>query len=292
MTNEQLVTLVQAGENVADNMLQLWNQNKAFINQMAIKYRGYAEIDDLKQEGYIGLCNAVDYYDLSKGVPFINYAAFWIMSSMQLHISNCTVAIRLPKYARKEVQKYNKIVCEHLQRHGKEPTDYEMASFMGIDEEKLSKIKCNAMLSNIRSLEAPMSTGDEEIVLGEMLAAEDDVEENVIKKIDTAALKNMLWKTVEQLPSPYLDIICSRYRDNMSLNEVSQNMGVTKSNARRVEYKALRRLRELDKNKVLHSYHEEYLTSAHVLHVGIDEFNRTWTSSVEKAVLSRLNIKA
>lgn len=292
MTNEQLVTLVQAGENVADNMLQLWKQNEAFISQMAMKYRGYAEIDDLKQEGYISLCNAVDHFDLMKGVPFINYAAFWIMQGMQHYVSNCTGAIRLPKYARKEVQQYNKIVCEYWQWYGNEPTDYEMASFMGVDEEKLSKIKCNAMLSNMRSLEAPMSADNEEIALGEMLATEEDVEENVIKKIDTAALKNMLWKTVEQLPSPYLDIICLRYRDNMSLSEVSQNMGVTKSNARRVEYKALGRLRELDKNKVLHSYHEEYLTSAHVLHVGIDEFNRTWTSSVEKAVLSRLNIKS
>jgi len=76
MTNEQLVTLVKAGENVADNMLQLWKQNEAFISQMAIKYRGHAELEDLKQEGYIGLCNAVDHYDLSKGVSFINYAAF------------------------------------------------------------------------------------------------------------------------------------------------------------------------------------------------------------------------
>lgn len=292
MTNEQLVTFVQAGENVADNMLQLWKQNETFIGQIAMKYHGYAEIDDLKQEGYIGLCNAVDHYDSNKGVPFINYAAFWIKQGMQRYISTCTGAIRLPEYARKEVQQYKKILSEYLKWYGEEPTDYEMAGFMGVGEEKLFKIKYNAMLSNIRSLEAPMSEGNEEITLGEMLATEDDVEADVIKKIDTAALKNMLWKTVEQLPSPYLDIICLRYRDNMSLNEVSQNMGVTKSNARRVEYKALRRLRELDKNKVLHSYHEEYLTCAHVLHVGIDEFNRTWTSSVEKAVLSRLNIKA
>ena len=74
-----------------------------------------------------------------------------------------------------------------------------MASFMGVDEEKLSKIKCNAMLSNTRSLEVPISADNEEIALGEMLATEEDVEENVIKKIDTAAVKNMLWKTVEQL---------------------------------------------------------------------------------------------
>lgn len=292
MTNEQLVTLVQAGENVADNMLQLWNQNKAFINQMAIKYRGYAEIDDLKQEGYIGLCNAVDHYDLSKGVPFINYAAFWIMRGMQQHISNCTGAIRLPEYARKEIGQYKKILCEYVKWYGEEPTDYEMASLMGVSKEKIDKIKNNVLLSNVRSLGAPVGAENEEVVLGEMIATEEDIEENVIKKLDTAVLKNVLWKTVEQLPSPYLDVICLRYRDNISLNEVGQNMGVTNSNARRIEYKALGRLRELDKNKVLHSYHEEYLTSAHVLHVGIDEFNRTWTSSVEKAVLSRLNIKS
>ena len=56
MTNEQLVARIQVGEDTAVNMLQLWEQNQRFIGMIAVKYSGYAEMDDLKQEGYLALC--------------------------------------------------------------------------------------------------------------------------------------------------------------------------------------------------------------------------------------------
>ena len=77
MTNEQLVARIQAGENTAENMLQLWQQTKAFVAKLAKKYKGYAEFDDLMQEGYLGLNEAVNHYDVSQHIPFINYAAYF-----------------------------------------------------------------------------------------------------------------------------------------------------------------------------------------------------------------------
>ena len=78
MSNEQLVIRIRAGEDTAANMLQLWKQNQRFIGMIAVKYSGYAEMDDLKQEGYLALCEAVRHYNPDQGVPFINYAAFYI----------------------------------------------------------------------------------------------------------------------------------------------------------------------------------------------------------------------
>ncbi|RHR19101.1 hypothetical protein DWX49_03855 [Blautia sp. AF19-34] len=75
MRNEQLVLRIQAGEDVAENMLQLWKQNKGLIYKMAKGYGKPAEEEDLAQEGYFGLCAAVERYDFSKERPFINYAA-------------------------------------------------------------------------------------------------------------------------------------------------------------------------------------------------------------------------
>ena len=82
MTNEQLVIRVKAGEDTAGNMLKLWQQNKGFIAKMAKKYQGYAEMDDMMQEGYIALCEAVRQYDPEQGVTFLHYAAFWIRQAM------------------------------------------------------------------------------------------------------------------------------------------------------------------------------------------------------------------
>ena len=78
----------QAGANVADNMLRLWEQNRRFIFKMANRYRGQAEEDDLIQEGYLGLCRAVDGYDPDQGVNFLPYAGNWIRQGMARFIHN------------------------------------------------------------------------------------------------------------------------------------------------------------------------------------------------------------
>ena len=71
MTNEQLVAHIRGHINEAENMLQLYNQNRGFIYKMAMKFQNYAEIEDLLQEGYLGLCEAVNHYKYD-GTSFIN----------------------------------------------------------------------------------------------------------------------------------------------------------------------------------------------------------------------------
>ena len=78
MTNEILVELIRAGENTADNMQKLWEQNRGMIWKIAQQYRNKAEIEDLMQEGFIGLCNAVDAWQPDAGASFLHYAVFWI----------------------------------------------------------------------------------------------------------------------------------------------------------------------------------------------------------------------
>lgn len=66
-TNETLVNLIRSGTDRAENLLQLWKQNKAFIATLARKYSGGAEMEDLEQEGFIGLCEAIPHYDEGAG---------------------------------------------------------------------------------------------------------------------------------------------------------------------------------------------------------------------------------
>lgn len=63
MTNEELVALIQAGENVAENMELLYDQIKGLICSIAWRYRNAGEIEDLEQEGFLALYSAVDGFD-------------------------------------------------------------------------------------------------------------------------------------------------------------------------------------------------------------------------------------
>ncbi len=74
MSNEQLVTRIKAGVDVAENMERLYFQVKGFIHSIAWGYRGFGEIEDLEQEGYLALYPAIDGYDPERDIKFVTYA--------------------------------------------------------------------------------------------------------------------------------------------------------------------------------------------------------------------------
>ena len=82
LSNEQLVLRIKAGENVADNMLSLWQQNKRLISFVAKRYKGHEELEDLEQQGYLGLCYAVNAYNPEAGASFSTYAVFRIRQNI------------------------------------------------------------------------------------------------------------------------------------------------------------------------------------------------------------------
>ena len=96
MTNEQLVCRIQAGENVAENMKLLYDQVKAFIHMIAIRYQSSGMVEDLEQEGYLALYPAIDGYDPAHGVKFLTYADRWIRQRMQRYLQMNGSSVRLP----------------------------------------------------------------------------------------------------------------------------------------------------------------------------------------------------
>lgn len=288
MTNEQLVARIRAGEDEAENMLALWQQNKGFIYKMAVKYQSYAEIEDLLQEGYLGLCEAVQHYDSEQGVSFITYAAFWIRQVIRRYIDNCCSIVRIPVGAKEEILQYKKIVNEYRKWYGKEPTDLEMRSFLGVSREKLETIKKNALTVNLRSLDECIGGEDEEFTLSDTVASDQNVEEDVIRKLDTNAMTEALWKVVDELPGNMAEVLRHRYQDKMTLKQIGESLGVATERARQIERDAMRKLRIPSRNKSFKGYYEQYLAPATIHHVGLNEFERTWLSSTEQEALREL----
>lgn len=286
MTNEQLVARIRAGENEAENMLELWKQNKGFIYKLAMKYQAYAEIEDLNQEGYIGLCEAVNHYEPVQGVPFISYAAFWIKQAMQRYIDNCCSVVRIPVNAKSEVLQYKKIYGEYRKWYGKYPTDLEMRSFLGVGKEKFETIKRNVVSLEIQSLDECIGGEDEEFTLSDIIASEQNVEDDVIKKLDTGAMTEALWSAVDELPGKNMaEVLRYRYQNKMTLKQIGESLGVATEHARRIESDALRKLRVPSRCASFRRYYEQYLSPSPIYHVGVAKFNRTWVSSVEAEVL-------
>ena len=284
MTNEQLVIRIQAGEDTANNMLALWQQNKGFIYKMALKYSGYAEIEDLKQEGYIGLCEAVKHYVFADNVPFINYAAFWIKQSMRRYIDNCSSVVRLPVHAREWLQKYKKLVMEYRKYCGIDPTEGELCAILGVSLDKLHDIQKSASMGRIASLSEPIQD-EEGLTIGETVSSDENIEESVAELIDKQEMSRHLWVAVDELPIAQREVIRKRYKENQTYKEIGRSMGVSSSKARNIQYAAISALRLQKRYKRFKGYYEEYLEASSCHHVGVRRFNRTWTSVVEEEAL-------
>lgn len=285
MDNEQLVARIRAGEDVAKNMLELYNQNKGFLAKMAKRYQGYAELEDLMQEGYIGLSEAVSHYDADQGASFIHYAAFWIRQGMKRYVDNCGSAIRLPVHAREEIYEYNRAVKEYRKYYGEWPSDFALCRLLDVSQEKLQEIKKNVQIGQIQSLSEVIGGEDADLTIEDTIASDQDLEGDAIQEADAAAMKRELWIAVDRLPGNLPEVIRRRYINGQTLKEIGERIGVSISQARQAENRALRTLRQPGISRKYHKYYEEYISANSYRHVGVESFMRTGLSEVELEVL-------
>ena len=144
LSNEQLVIRIKAGEDVSGNMEQLYNQVRRFIHAVAWKYRDSGELEDQEQEGYLALYPAIDGYDPAQGVKFLTYAEYHIRQRMRLCLQMNGSCLRFPVHCLEKVQRY-KCLCNAFNReYGREPSDREVAAFMGLTLEQMEDIRESA----------------------------------------------------------------------------------------------------------------------------------------------------
>lgn len=288
MENEQLVARIRAGEDTAENMLALYDRNRGVIARIAKRYQGAAEMEDLMQEGYIGLSEAVDHYDMDQGVPFINYAAFWIRQGMRRYIDSCGSVIRLPEYVKSEIHEYNRVVREFRKQYGEYPPDPALRWFMKVSQERLEEIKKNVKMGQMRSLGEEIGGDDADLRLEDVIASDQNLEEEAIRELDTAAMKRELWVAVDRLPGELPEVIRRRYICRQTQKEIGKILGVKASRVGAIQAQALGILRRPGISKMYRKYYEEYLSAAHYHHVSVESFQRTWMSEVELEILRRM----
>lgn len=281
MTNEQLVIRIKAGIDVADNMLQLWQQNQGYIASVAKRFQGYEEKEDLMQQGYIGLCNAVDGYNPDEGVLFLTYAGFWIRQSIQRYIEDCGSVVRISVHCRNRIREYEKFCRTFELYYGRKPTDGEIQLYLGISEEKLKDIRKAAQMSNIGYLDVPIGN-DEEGSMYDLLPGQESPEDDIVEKLQQEQIRDTLWSMVDELPDQQNIVIRMRYQQGATLKEAGEAAGLSVEQARQQQSKALRDLRG---NRELWALRYGDTYNRALKGNGVANFNRTWTSSTEYAAL-------
>ena len=238
MTNEQLVELIQAGKDEAENMEKLWKQNRGIISKIARKYIcRTSEIEDLEQQGYLGLYEAAKRYDAGRGVAFITYACYWINQSMYRYIDNNCNIIRMPVEVNELRNKYKNAISEYYMQYGHEPTEDILCMRLGINRKKLRGIRESVNMDLIKSLEDPV--GDENCILSDFIPADTEFERTLINNIMFEDLCTMINNMPEKLKT-YMQMV---YINDKANKDVSKEIGVCYQNAARTGHDALRAFR-------------------------------------------------
>lgn len=284
-SNEQLVIRIKAGTDVSENMLQLWQQNRALIGKLAGKYRGYADEEDLKQEGYFGLCEAVEHFEPDRGASFSTVLFQYVRLYMVRYCQN-NGCIRIPVHLGEWIRKYQKVVTAYRQQAGRTPTDRELYYHLQVSKDRLQQIKRAAELEKVWSLDIPVGE-DEDTTLGEIVAGNMDVETSVVHKEQQEQLKAALWPLVDALPEKQAAVIRARYQEGLTLQEAGSRIGVTLECARQHQLNGLRELRKPSRSRQLRPFlYDDAIYGRAIKGVGVGYFNSTWTSSTERAALS------
>lgn len=285
MTNEELAVLIRAGVDVPENMAALYEQNKGMIAAQAWKLRAYAELDDLRQEGYIGLYNAVDAWEPEGGASFIHYAVFWIRQTMQRYIENNGSCVRIPSGQQQRIRKYKKIRAQYLKLLGREPADWELCRLLGVSRDVLQHIQKDVRKGQIQSLSAPLGE-DGDLSLEDTIPDQRDDYAGVVDAVQQEELEAVLWPMVDSLEERQAKTLRARYREGKTLKETGKALGRSLQQARAIETNALRTLRRPRyANRLRPFLYDDMVRSKGMQGTGAERFRQTWTSATERAAL-------
>lgn len=289
MTNEQIVEKIRNGYSVTDNMQWLYEKNMPLIKCILKPYTAYESIEDLLQEAYFGLWEAVQHYETSENVLFMTYAGYWIRQSAQRYIEKCGSVVKIPTATRQKIIRYNKTVQRLSQEQERTPTDAEVAANMGISVAAVQAIK--GYMQGVASLDSPLSV-DDELTLGDSVQADFSLEDETIDKMYEEYSKSELWGIVEHYTGERENHIIKEYFiHNKSMPEIAKEQSITVGRVREIKEAGLRRLR-IGKAK------RELLEKFDIVEAGeyrnsMSKFNEHgFTSTVEYIAIRRAEIQA
>ena len=217
------------------------NSNLRLVVSQARRYQGHGlPMEDLVQEGMLGLIRAVEKFDWRRGFKFSTYGTLWIRQALQRGLQNHGRTIRLPVHVAQRQTKVRKVESELSTKLGREPTDEEIAAEAKIDVEEVAELR--ELTRGLTSLDQPVGE-DGETAFGDLLASD---RPEPAEEVETNERQELINGAVEQLPEGERDVIRLRFglagAEPLNLRQTGIELGIPMGKARELEQQGLSRL--------------------------------------------------
>jgi RNA polymerase primary sigma factor len=247
----QLAQRIKKGDQRA--LERLVKANLRFVVSVAKQYQHQGlSLPDLINEGNVGLIKAAQKFDETKGFKFISYAVWWIRQSILQAIAEQSRIVRLPLNKIGTLNKIHKAFNKLEQEFQRTPQADEISKVVEIPEDKIASTL--SMSGRPVSVDAPLVEGEESSLLDLM-----ENKDSPMADIDlvSESLKKEIQRTLATLSEKERCVIEMFYglgKKEMSLEEIGQEIGLSRERTRQIKENALRRLQKSSRNKLLKTY--------------------------------------
>jgi RNA polymerase sigma factor for flagellar operon FliA len=211
---------------------------KYVVGRLAIGLPAILDYEDILSYGTIGLIEALDRFDDSKGVKFETYAISRIRGAI---IDNLRSLDRLPRSVRQKAKKLEQVTVALTAELGREPTDQELATGMGMSREQYNQTLVDSSWVTV-SLDGLLDR-DENSDSGASEMPADPNEEDFTRRLEKRQMLEALAGAVKGLPEREWLIVSLYYKDEMTMKEIAQILEISESRVCQLHGRALSRLR-------------------------------------------------
>jgi RNA polymerase primary sigma factor len=255
ITAEEEVSLaIRIHKGDMDARDRLINANLRFVISVAKQYQNLGlSLADLINEGNLGLIEAAQRFDETKGFKFICYAVWWIRQGIIYALAKQSRIVRLPLNRISNINKIKKIIAELEQKYEREPSILEISQTL--EQSLTNVIVAIKNAGRYISLDAPLVQGEEENMY-DVLLNEDA--SNPDKELLMDSLRKEIDRALNTLTRREADIIRLFFGVNgkheHTLGEIGEEFNLTRERIRQIKEKAIRRLKHTTRCRILKTY--------------------------------------
>ena len=247
----ELAQRIRKGDQAA--LEKLTRANLRFVVSVAKQYQNQGlSLPDLINEGNLGLIKAAEKFDETRGFKFISYAVWWIRQSILQALAEQSRIVRLPLNQVGSLNKINKALQKFEQENERMPSSEELSEMIDVPKDKIADTL--RVSGRHESVDAPFVEGEDNSLL-DVLVNNDSpsadrglVNESLNKEIERA-LSTLATREREIIKS-FFGIGCQE----MTLEEIGERFGLTRERVRQIKEKAIRKLKNNSRSKLLKSY--------------------------------------